>query len=606
MNLKEFLDDCKKEQIIDESTVDKMYAHFLVRRNQNLENKHLETPPPSNNNALIITIGVIGVLLIGFGIIYLFAHNWDHFSRSTKTLLSFIPVIISIGANIFTVTKRKDSVVWQESTAISSFLAVGSMLALILQIYQLPGIENYFYFYWCLLCLPIIFILDSHISVLIAMFLMSMNLMGHPIDQSSLIRIPWFGSLVLFLGLIPYFKRLFTTREPDAFFNIQQITVPGFVCMSILVSMNASDVSIWIITFLLMVNFHLFGTSTFLRNPDRTPTIMSVLSYSGISLAISYLLLNNKWHFSSLFDVGEQNYHLYFIPILFLLAIFQLFNYYSKEKLNTHNAYKLALLLPLPFVFLNFYGVDVHGMFQVIALLLSFAFVHFSQKNGSVLQLYPAVSFIAIIILSLMVMTTEQFVLFHLSIIPSLYYFTTAYLLPKTKNSSLSPLLIVILCFQLFMLIVASFEGFWASMNNPHYTFTPFKITLLILVLSGIFAFAYKSYDNIKAQFNGLFGIFSLAVPALIFIGSISPLGIQHLFTVLLLILGVATVIYGAKKSNLTLANLALGLIGIIILCRFLDLKMSLTVKGILFIVLGLSFFLANYFIIKNKKHENS
>ncbi|MFN6085903.1 MAG: hypothetical protein ACK476_13380, partial [Fluviicola sp.] len=116
----------------------------------------------------------------------------------------------------------------------------------------------------------------------------------------------------------------------------------------------------------------------------------------------------------------------------------------------------------------------------------------------------------------------------------------------------------------------------------------------------------YKAYENIKAQFNGLFGIISLVVPILIFIGCVSPLGIQHLFTVLLLLLGVVSLIFGAKKANLTLANLSLGLIGTIIICRFLDLKMSLTVKGILFIAIGLSFFLANYFIIKNKKHENS
>ncbi len=131
-------------------------------------------------------------------------------------------------------------------------------------------------------------------------------------------------------------------------------------------------------------------------------------------------------------------------------------------------------------------------------------------------------------------------------------------------------------------------------------------MVILSLVIIGILAFAYKAYENIKAQFNGLFGIISLVVPILILIGCVSPLGIQHLFTVLLLLLGVVSLIFGAKKANLTLANLSLGLIGTIIICRFLDLKMSLTVKGILFIAIGLSFFLANYFIIKNKKHENS
>lgn len=606
MNLKDFLDDCKNEQIIDESTVDKIYAHFQIRQKEIAAKQPVITPQASNNNGLIITVGIIGVVLIGFGIIYLFAHNWDQLSRSTKTLLSFIPVILSIAANIFTVTKRKDSVVWQESTAVSSFLAVGSMLALILQIYQLPGIENYFFFYWCLLCLPIVYILNSHIAVLCAMLLMCLNLVSEPLDQTSLIRIPWFGSLVLFFTLIPYFKKLFTDREPETFYIIQQIAVPAVVCLSILTSMNTNDVSVWIITFLLMINFHLFGTSIFLRNKDRQPNIMSYLSYSGISLALSYLLFNKNWRFSTFFDVGEQAYHLYFIPILFLLALFQLYNYYSKEKLTIQNAYKLILFFPLPFILMDFYEIEVLGIYQLSVVLFSFIFIHFAQKNESNLQLYPAASFIALIIFSYVFMSTEKYALFYFSLIPSFYYFVIANFIPKTKNTLLSAEHILILSFQLLILLVASFEGFWLSFVFKQKDFTGMQLLILTVIILGMLVLAFKSYKNIQSQFGGLLGIISLVVPILIFIGCISPVGIQHLFTVLLLLLGVVSLIFGARKSNLTLANLSLGLIGLIMFCRFLDLKMSLTVKGILFITIGLSFFLANYFIIKNKKHENS
>ena len=605
MNLKDFLDDCRKEQIIDESTVDKIFAHFLFRQKQLASNQQVTAQNRGNDNSLIITVGIIGVVLIGFGIIYLFAHNWDQLSRFSKTILSFIPVIISIAANIFTLTKRKDSVVWQESTAVSSFLAVGSMLALILQIYQLPGIENYFFFYWCLLCIPIVYILNSHLSVLCAMSLMSLNLLGNPIDQSTLIRIPWFGSLILFMALVPYFKRLFTSREPDTFYIIQQITIPAFVCLSVLASMSSSDVSVWIITFLLMVNFQLFGTSIFLRNVDRSPNIMSILSYSGLSLALSYLLFNKNWRFNTIFDFGQHNYHLYFIPILFLLAVFQLYSYFTKEKLTVKNAYKLILFFPLPFILINYSGIDVQEIYQLSTVLFSFLFIHFAHKNNSALQLYPATSFIALILLIFVFTTNEKYALFFFSLIPSLYFFVAAYFLPKTKNQNITAEQIIILSLQVMILIIASFESFWMAFKNKHGDLSTIQSLILALIILGIFTFAYKAYQNIKSQFNGLIGIISIIVPILIFIGCISPLGIQHLFTLLLIVFGVVSLIFGAKMANLTLANLSLGLIGTIILCRFLDLKMSLTVKGILFIIIGLSFFLANYLIIKNKKNEN-
>ncbi len=89
MNLKDFLADCTKEQIIDQATADKMYSHFLaktaVQKNQHSSSTSVSS---TTNNVLIITVSIIGVLLIGFGIIYLFAHNWDHLTRSTKTGLN--------------------------------------------------------------------------------------------------------------------------------------------------------------------------------------------------------------------------------------------------------------------------------------------------------------------------------------------------------------------------------------------------------------------------------------------------------------------------------------------------------------------------------------
>ena len=134
MNLKDFLEDCRQENIIDQTTMDRMYTHFLAKNElQSVKAQSQQViHKQSSGNGLIITVSIIGVFLIGFGVIYLFAHNWDELSRPAKTILSLLPVLLSALANIYTVTKRKDNVIWQESTAISTFLAVGSMLGLIL------------------------------------------------------------------------------------------------------------------------------------------------------------------------------------------------------------------------------------------------------------------------------------------------------------------------------------------------------------------------------------------------------------------------------------------------------------------------------------------
>ncbi len=606
MNLKDFLDDCENKKIIDQPTVERIYSHFLVRQKQNSSITSAQKSPPKNDNVLLITVGIIGVVLIGLGIIYLFAHNWDVLSRTTKTMLSFVPVLISILANIFTLTKRKNNVVWQESTAVSTFLAVGSMLALILQIYQLPGIENHFYLYWCALCLPVIYILNSHIAVFCAMILILLNLLGNPMDQSTIFKLPWFSSLLLFSTLIPYFKRLFSLRNPETIYITQQIALPIVVCMSVVASMHASHSSIWLITFLLMINFHLFGTSVFMRNTNRSPTIMSVLSYIGVSLALSFLLFDADWKFENLLKTDTNDFRLIFIPILLLIGILQISLFYRKEKLSTTNAYKLIVFFPLPFIAFDFFGFYACQIYQIALVLTCFVFIHFAQKNKDSFQLYPALSLITLVIFSFVFQSNERFALFFFALIPSLYYFGSAYLISEDQKNKLSGSQIIILSFQLIILIIASFESFWTSFRFTQNTMKTEQIISLLFICLGILIVSIKTRLQILMHLKGLLGLTSLLVPILILISCILPFGIQHLFTILLLFFGISMLIFGAKKANLTLANLSIGLIGLVLLCRFFDLKMSLTVKGIIFIAIGTCFFLANYLIYKNKKNENN
>ncbi|WP_341903362.1 DUF2157 domain-containing protein [Fluviicola taffensis] len=618
MNLKDFLEDCKQENIIDQTTVDRMYSHFLAQSEKRSINAQNQSQLNQNkkNDGLIITVSIIGIFLIGFGIIYLFAHNWDNLSRPTKTILSLLPVFLSVLANIFTVTKRKDSVIWQESTAISSFLAVGSMLGLILQIYQLPGIENYFFTYWCILCLPIVYLLRSHSAVFCAMALMFMNLFSYPMDQSAIYQIPWFGSLIMFLALVPYLKRLFTLRQPESLYVTHQIVVPLLICFSAIISMSGSDSSIWLILFLLLANFHLFGTSRFLRNSDHQPNAMSILSYIGVSLSLTYLLFYNKWGFANILQLKTPDYRLIFIPILFALGLVQLFRYFSKEKMTPQNLYKWILLLPVPFIAMDYFGLNAFPYYQLTILISTAIVVHFAQNRKDPWQIYPALGIIAVLVFSLSYINGGIMAFFLFSLIPSMYYLVPASLLDEKSKNTLSSDQIIVLSFQILFLIIASFGGFWALFNYTplvlaDYKYVPpsmssFQVALTGLICIGLVLNVIKLRKQLFSHLKGLFALFSLIVPVMIWIGCISTTGLQHMYSVFLLLLGIIVLVYSAKKSNLTIANFALGLIGLVMLCRFFDLKMSLTVKGILFILIGSSFFVANYLILKNRKHENS
>lgn len=608
MNLKSFLEDCRQENIIDQSTVDRMYEHFLTRDKQRSMNVQQQSELTQNkqHNGLIITVSIVGVLLIGFGIIYLFAHNWDNLSRSTRTILSLLPVLLSVLVNIFTLVKKKDNVIWQESGAIFSFLATGSMLALILQIYQLPGIENYFFTYWCILCLPMVYLNKSHSAVFCAMILMLLNLTSNPMDQSALYKIPWFGSLIMFSTLIPYFKRLFTIRQPSSLYTLHQIFVPLVVCLSAIASINGPHSSIWLILFLLLANFHLFGSSVFLRKEDRSPNIMSIIGYIGVSLCLTYLLFNKTWGFEKLLQVGTHDYRLIFIPLLFALGIFQLIRYFSKEKITVYNLYKWIILLPLPFVLMDYLGINALPSYQITLFFIACLVAHLAQNRKEEWQIYPALGMISVIILSLSYEVSSSMSFFLLTLIPSLYYLAPISLVQEKNKNILGPDHIIVLCFQFLILLIASFGGFWMSIKYTPQPITTFQLSLIGLICLAMIINTIKVRKQLMNHLNGVPAIFSLLVPVMIWIGCVSSVSLEHLFSILLLITGIVMLIFSAKKSNLTVANLSLGLIGLVMACRFFDLKMSLTVKGILFILIGSSFFFANYLILKSKKHDNN
>jgi uncharacterized membrane protein len=113
------------------------------------------------SNLLLSVFGVLGSALVGLGIMLIFAHNWDDFSRITKTMLAFLPLVLFQGLTAYTLIAEKSNV-WKEAAGTLLFFAVGASVALVAQIYNLPGSMGSFLCTWIVLCLPLIYLLRSN------------------------------------------------------------------------------------------------------------------------------------------------------------------------------------------------------------------------------------------------------------------------------------------------------------------------------------------------------------------------------------------------------------------------------------------------------------
>lgn len=112
-------------------------------------------------NKLFVVFGVLGSLLVGLGIILILAHNWDNFSKSIKTVFAFAPLVIGQLIVGYSILKQK-SATWKEASGTFLFFAVGACIALIGQIYNIPGNLSEYLLTWIILCLPLIYLLKSN------------------------------------------------------------------------------------------------------------------------------------------------------------------------------------------------------------------------------------------------------------------------------------------------------------------------------------------------------------------------------------------------------------------------------------------------------------
>ena len=157
------------------------------------------------SNAIYTIFGVLGSALVGLGIILILAHNWDDFSIPIKTIFAFLPLVVGQFVAGFVILKQK-SRVWKESSGTFLFFAIGASIALISQIYHIPGDLGPFLLIWTLLGIPLVYLLDSKsVAMLVLVFATYYAVeVGYGFNRKT--TVPWFYVLMI-LGSLPFYIR---------------------------------------------------------------------------------------------------------------------------------------------------------------------------------------------------------------------------------------------------------------------------------------------------------------------------------------------------------------------------------------------------------------
>ena len=119
-------------------------------------------------------------------------------------------------------------------------------------------------------------------------------------------------------------------------------------------------------------------------------------------------------------------------------------------------------------------------------------------------------------------------------------------------------------------------------------------IGLLVYMISKKWIMEFNLFQYIFIVFTILFGIG--------FLNYIIPIVAVN---ILVLALGLMTIKIGVNKFHFGVLNYGLLIITALVVCRFFDTDMSFIIRGLLFVGVGVGFFITNYVMLKKQKSRS-
>jgi len=211
MKLNKELTELVEAGVIDQNTAEKISNYYANK-----------TSTPQSK--LVIVFGILGALLVSLGIILILAHNWDDLTRSTKTVIAFIPMIVGQALCAYTLIKRNDSTAWREACSVFLYFSIGACISLISQIYNIPGNMTTFLLTWVVLGLPIVYVMNSSSASLL--YIIGITTYACQIGYWESYHVESYLFWGLFVLILPHYYYLYTRKSESNFFTFHNWFIP--------------------------------------------------------------------------------------------------------------------------------------------------------------------------------------------------------------------------------------------------------------------------------------------------------------------------------------------------------------------------------------------
>ncbi len=387
-----------------------------------------------NPTRLFTVFGVFGAVLIGAGVILMLAHNWDHLSKTLKTIIAFVPLLVSQILAVISIIKQK-SITWKEVSATLLLFAIGASISLISQIYHIDGALSTYLITWIILAIPLIYLLKSHAVTIIIILINSYYALEVGLFTYKNNDTPWMYVFVLLL-LIPHIVR---TIKKETSQNI--VTVYNWILpISILVALGnfikedkIAGILIYIIVFGLLYNigkwWSFYGKQRTLRN--------GYLILGSLGTIIMGVLLTFNWSWDDmLYNTINNRQDVLLTITLFMFSIGLFLYNYIKFGLKRQNAFQGAFIVfVILILFQNSLGNAPVIISNILVFILGVSIIKIGSDQLSFGKLNYGILIITILLICRFFDTDLSFVWRGIVfVIAGIGFFLTNYGMLRKKN----------------------------------------------------------------------------------------------------------------------------------------------------------------------------
>ncbi len=314
-----------------------------------------------STSRLTVIYSVIGSVLIGLGLILLFAHNWDAMSKTARTIVAIAPLLITQIFGGYFIYKKPNNLGGREGIGALNFISIGLSISLISQTYNIPGSLDAFFFTWILLAAPMLFLLRSS---MIAFLLLSITTWYGIMDGDLKGQLTFIGGVGL---VLTHFRGLIQKTPSSNYINLASWIIPAALAIGLIMFEHRNDELLflgyfWLFTLFTWIgNSKSWGEKSIARNgmkligPLGILTMLSMISFDKVAEGLIRYKTDFGPEWLSLILIG--------IPLVLVITLKKgLFNKLNKDGLS-------MAIIPVTLVFF-FSGSGVFTAIIINVLLL--------------------------------------------------------------------------------------------------------------------------------------------------------------------------------------------------------------------------------------------